>query len=125
MIKRSLYDPIILSILPHLLSLLYLQTYTYSIIIFLSTFSSCLWHFYNEHRNCFFILDYLFALILTTYEIIYTKDIYITIYLNIIIFSINQITDYLSKKNIIYYDKGHIIYHLFSSIKTIYISKNF
>jgi len=122
--KRTFYDPIIVSIFPHLLSLIYLQTYTYSIIIFFSTFSSCLWHFHCENRNYFFILDYLFALILTAYEIIYTKNMYITISLNIIVFSINKITDYLSNNNIIYYEKGHVIYHLFSSVKTIYISKN-
>jgi len=124
MIKRSFYDPIILSIFPHLLSLLYLQTYIYSIIIFSATISSAIWHFHKEHKNYFFILDYLFALILTSYEIIYSKDIYITVFLNIIVFSINKITDYLSNYNIIYYENGHIIYHLFSSIKTIYISKN-
>ena len=123
MLKRNIFDPIIISIFPHLLSLLYLQTYTYFIILLSSIISSILWHKHKECNNNLFIIDYSFAFVLTAYEIIFSNDIIISIFLNISVFSVNKITDYLSNYNIIYYEDGHILYHLISSLKTIYISK--
>ena len=95
----------------------------YSIIIFISTTISILWHIDNE-SNKYFYIDYIFAGIWSLYDIImgyYYNMLFIIIILNIIIFIINIMITKKSSN----YKLLHSIWHIMSSIKSYYIASLF
>lgn len=123
---RAILDPIILSILPHFITLYYtLDNLFYSSIIILSSCSSIVWHYEFENNYNYYLIDYFFALLLTSYEIYYTNEIIIVLNSNVLILFINKLTDILSYYNILNYNTGHTFFHLSHSLKTIFIASKF
>jgi hypothetical protein len=123
---RLFNDKIILSTIPHFIALFY--TYKdlyYSIILMCATITSILWHKSRETSYRLLLLDYFFAGSLTGYELCKGKedDKYFIFLLNIGILIFNKSMDYLAKYQILRYSKGHLIYHIISFSKTIYIAK--
>ena len=123
--SRRIYDNIILSIFPHLFSLFFIfNNITYSTLISIATISSILWHL-DKEGNTFLFFDYTCALLLFLYEIIFNLDYEILqyiIYSNIFLVLMNKTVLILSLKKKINYVKWHSIFHLASSLKTIFIS---
>ena len=125
---RCSNDLIIITILPHLLSIYY--TYIdpiYTSIIISSSISSYLWHHNREPQNHLLLIDYFFAGLLSYYEVsnMYNcnKDwFYFSIYINLYVLTFNKIIYLLALQNIINYSKWHSIYHLLSSGKTLFLS---
>jgi hypothetical protein len=125
---RNDHDYILLSIIPHILSVYF--TYddpTYTSIIIMACLSSYIWHKKHEPNNYLLVTDYTFAGLLSTYEITDTykynqKFLYLSIYLNLSVLLFNKMVYVLSKYKIINYNKFHSVYHIFSACKTIFIS---
>jgi len=123
---RELLDPILLSIFPHFITLYYtLNNFYYSSIVVLSSCSSILWHYNFENNYNYYLVDYLFAVTLTAYEISYTNEIITVFNCNMCMLFINKLTDVLSYYNILNYKTGHTFFHLLHSAKTIYIASKF
>jgi hypothetical protein len=125
MCQRSFTSKIILTVIPHLLSLFStFDNILYSSIIITSTITSILWHRYKEPNNILLILDYSSASILSSYEIYnsyYVHDglFMISLLSNIYVLFFNKIVYFLSKNKVINYNLWHSFYHILSSIKTI------
>ena len=136
--KRPLTHPIILTTLPHFLSIglvancispTYPGIYIgYSAVIGCSSVLSVLWHRQHEPYSILFWLDYAFAGIWTIYDCILAgllKSSYIlaiVCILNIITIILNQLVDNLARKEIVQYDTGHSMWHLISVSKTILVA---
>lgn len=126
---RAFTDPVILSTLPHILSIAYISgcigkgaAYDiYAGIICISSSLSIAWHIHREPRNMLFYLDYIFALAWSIGDIVMAPLLQ-SMLLNLCVLSANLLSDYLAKKGIIPYDIGHSIWHVMSSAKSIYIS---
>ena len=118
------YNLLILTTIPHYIAIYY--TYNkniyYSTIIMSSTISSILWHNYHTSKYLY-IIDHSLAVLLSIYEILNNiQNQELIIYITIFTFFINKITDILAYYNILNYKIGHSLFHLISSIKTIYIA---
>ena len=125
-IYRNICDPILLTTSLHFLSLYFtISNFYYSIIIILSTSSSLIWHINYEYNYIYYILDYFFAILLTTYEIVTGNDKIFIMYINIVVFIVNKLTDILSLHKLISYTTGHSLFHIISSIKCFYVSYKF
>ena len=123
---RDILDPILISILPHFITLYYtLDNLYYSSIIILSSCSSIVWHYDFENNYNYYLIDYFFALLLTSYEILYTNEVMTVLNCNILIFFINKLTDMLSYYKILNYTLGHTFFHISHSLKTIFIASKF
>ena len=123
---RKILDPILLSILPHFITLYYTKdNLYYSTIIILSSCSSIIWHYEFENNYNYYLIDYFFALVLSAYEISYTEDIITVFNCNILMLFINKMTDIFSQYNIINYTIGHTFFHISHSLKTIFIASKF
>ena len=125
---RNNNDPIIITILPHIFALYYVKTdVIYTTIIISSVCSSYIWHRHCEPHNCLFVIDYTFASILSTYEVV---NIYINkkelltlcIILNVSVLMFNKIVYVLTLKKYIQYKPWHSFYHILSSLKTIFLA---
>lgn len=80
---REILDPIMLSILPHFITLYYtIDNLYYSSIIILSSCSSIIWHYEFENNYNYYLIDYFFAILLTTYELFLQMKFYM--YLSVI-----------------------------------------
>ena len=125
---RNEHDYILLSILPHLLTVYF--TYddiTYTVIVLLVCLTSYIWHKNHEPHNYLLIADYICAGLLSLYETIDTykynrKWVSTSICLNFSVLIVNKTVYLLSKYKVIRYNKWHSAYHIFSSLKTIFIS---
>ena len=118
---RSLFEPILLSTLPHALAIywaLQISPY-YAILIGLSTIASVLWHINHEpKRTLLFYIDYGLAGIWTTADIIlaiYTKHIF-TILIIIVLNAIALITNQIELPGISY-ETTHALWHCISWFK--------
>lgn len=140
--KRKFTDPLVLSTFPHLLSLLGLLWYTdpvfdgglpqmFSVIIVMSTLFSVLWHRLREPMGFLFGVDYGFAILWMIMELLLSTsqsasfvslNTMIIISLNTVTFLLNQLVDSLAIFNIVSYQNGHSVWHLFSSIKCAFIT---
>lgn len=121
--NRSCFDFIILSTIPHFMSLYY--TYTdiwYTTVIITATTSSILWHTSRESSKELLYLDYSCASLLCLYEIYNSPNISFVITANLGLLVINKSMDLLSKYKILRYSIGHSIYHVISCCKTFYIA---
>lgn len=122
---RCINDLVIITTLPHFISLYYtIDNFYYSSILILASSSSVLWHS-KEDDEYLYMIDHILAVSLSGYEIINTlneDDKNIAICSNILVLLIHKLMDLLTFYNIIRYDYSHSIYHLFSSCKTIYIA---
>ena len=135
---RSPTDPVILSTIPHFLSLMFvtgcdrgplMDIYsTYTVIIAISSLLSLVWHFQKERKNIFFWLDYGFALAWTIMDLtvaISTAPVHVILtvaFLNIIVLLTNQLCDFLDRKGFVPYEFGHATWHLLSSTKSIFVA---
>ena len=137
MLYRNYIDKVVLSTIPHYISLFFIFNndmndnkyyIVYIVTVIISSTLSLYWHILKEPKNIVFYADYLFAVIWTILEIILItikgdfSDIIAVIFLNKLVFITNQLVNYLSKKDIIIYEKGHSIWHILSSLKCIYVS---
>ena len=135
LIWRSPTDPVILSTIPHFLSLLFVTKCKlgqimniYAVIILISSLLSLVWHFQKEPKNIFFWLDYGFALVWVFIEFIVailTAPIYFILtiaFFNIIILFTNKFVDFLDYNGFVSYEYGHTTWHLLSCLKSIFIS---
>ena len=140
--KRKFTDPLVLSTFPHLLSLLSLLlckdpvfdgglTQKFSVIIVTSTLLSVLWHRLREPMGFLFWIDYGFAILWMIMELLLSisqsasfvsLNTMIIISLNMVTFLMNQLVDSLAIFNIVSYQNGHSVWHLFSSVKCVFIS---
>ena len=123
--NRSCFDFIILSTIPHFMSLYY--TYKdiyYTTVVMAATTSSILWHTSRESSKELLYLDYSCATLLCFYEIYNSPNISFVITANFGLLVINKSMDLLSKYKILRYGIGHSIYHVISCCKTFYIAKN-
>lgn len=128
MIKRKLYDKIIISTLPHFISSYFAFTisYIYFIIIFLSSSLSVFWHLHKEPKfNLLFLLDYGFALLWLIYDIglfyMYIQTDYIIGIIIILLNKISVFTNVIEFEHISY-EIIHSLWHLLSCIKGIIIT---
>jgi hypothetical protein len=137
-IWRSPTDPIILSTIPHFLSLVYATgcemdhlTNLYNIyitVIVSSSTLSVMWHIQSERRNIIFWLDYGFAIAWTTMDLtvaLSTQPIHILItvsFLNFIVFITNHMGDFLDRKGLVPYQIGHTYWHIISSSKSVIVA---
>jgi hypothetical protein len=99
----------------------------YCAVIGISSILSVLWHRTHESRSALFWLDYGFAGIWTLYDCLLAalKPPFILLLvctLNITTIILNQLVDYLAKKEILSYEIGHSIWHLFSASKSILVA---
>lgn len=125
-IYRNIFDPVLLTTSLHFLTLYFtISNIYYSTIIILSTSSSLIWHSNYEHNYFHYILDYFFAILLTTYEIFNGNDKIFIIYINIVVLVVNKLTDVLSLYKLLNYTTGHSLFHIISSIKCFYVSYKF
>lgn len=119
---------LIISTLPHFLSILplikyYKYTYDYINIILLSTIFSILYHGCKESNSVINFIDYLFAGIWLIFDIYmgyaYTnKKILIKIILgNSVVFILNIQISYN-----VYYELNHSIWHIINAYKCFYVS---
>ena len=128
MFKRDFFSSIILSTIPHFLSLVFtFDNFFYSSTIITSTLTSILWHRYKEPTNILLYLDYGSATILSFYEIYNSyliNDVLFVIALsaNFYILVFNKLVYFLSVERVINYNIWHTIYHLLSAFKTILIA---
>ena len=136
--KRSCIHPIILTTLPHFFSIGMVVNSTslqypgiyigYCVVIGCSSILSVIWHHHHEPKSILFWLDYTFAGIWTLYDCILASllkpsySIILVCMLNIITIIFNQLVDYLAKKELILYETGHSIWHLFSASKSILVA---
>jgi hypothetical protein len=122
--KRYLSDTIILSTVPHFLALFYTKDDTYySSLVILSCLSSILWHETHETSKILFFIDYFFAFSLVYYELKENQNQkMLVLSINFLTLFSNKFADLLSYFGILKYNKGHSVYHLISSWKTIYIA---
>jgi hypothetical protein len=127
--KRSCTDSIVLSTLPHLASILFFlgcpttSAIIYCLIILVSSSLSIIWHIHHEPNNYIFMLDYAFAIAWNAADIVITYDTTNSVlFLNSIIFTTNQITDYLANRHIITYENGHTLWHVLSFSKSIIVA---
>lgn len=128
---RSFLDPIVLSTLPHFFTLGLVVYSTqlsfifvlYSVVVFISTTLSIVWHLQFERKTVWFWLDYTFAFLWTLIEIFLAFEFHITqtiILLNVVVFVLNQVCEYAVYGR--YYDQLHSIWHLISSVKAAYVA---
>ena len=116
---RCSNDLIIITILPHLLSIYYTHMNPiYTSIIISSSLSSYLWHRNREPQNYLLLIDYFFAGLMSFYEVlsIYNcnKDwFYFSIYINLYVLTFNKIVYLLALQNIIKYSRWHSLYHYY------------
>ena len=123
--RRCLCDFIILTTIPHLLTLYYsINDVFYTIILLAATFSSILWHKSHETSLKLLYIDYSCAVVLALYEIYKSKNKVEIVYINLGLFTLNKSMDVLSKYRILKYSKSHCIYHIMSCYKTFYIARN-
>jgi hypothetical protein len=126
--KRNHNDSIIITIIPHLLSLYF--TYNdimYTSVILLCTLSSYMWHLNYERQSIYMYIDYLFAGILSTYEIVQVykyNNLWFEycILLNCSVLIVNKSVYILSKYKYIKYNFFHSMFHLYSAFKTCFIA---
>ena len=121
---RCFHDFIILSTVPHLLTIYYtINDIYYTGILTLATMSSVLWHQTHETSKELLYIDYTCALLLACYETYQSSDKIYIIQLNLGLLLINKTMDMLSKYRILKYNIGHGIYHIASCYKTYYIAQ--
>jgi hypothetical protein len=108
---------LVLTTVPHLLTIFYtFDDILYSSVIMMATFSSILWHSAKEPVGILRLVDYIFATLLTSYEISCKKDLDIVLALNFLVLITNKMTSCNCKL--------HCLWHLLSSIKCIYVARN-
>ena len=127
--NRKLNDKILISILPHLLTLCYVyDNIPYSTVIISSFLTSFIWHYNYEPSDRLLVLDYTFACALSFYEVtnlyIHNHDwFYFGISLNFSVLLFNKLVYILSIYRYIKYSYWHSYYHILSSLKTILLAK--
>jgi len=121
---RCFHDFIILSTIPHFVSLYYTyEDSCYTAVVMIATMSSILWHMSRESSKQLLYLDYSCATLLCLYEIYKSQDIwFVVVTSNLGLLVINKSMDLLSKYKILRYSIGHSIYHVISCCKTFYIA---
>ena len=125
---RNKTDLIILTIIPHLFTLFFtFNNSVYTAIVCSSSISSYLWHKNHEPRNHLLVCDYILAGTLSMYEIINIYNInedwlYISIYINVGVLTFNKIVYILSLRRTVNYSKWHSLYHILSSVKSIFLA---
>ncbi len=124
---RNVNDILILSTIPHYFALYY--TYKkdiyHSAIIVVASSSSVLWHQEYERNFYLYAIDHIFAGVLSGYEIYanFNTDNNINIITaNLIVFLTHKIFELLEKYNFVDYSTGHSIFHIASSLKTIFVA---
>ena len=123
--SRTKFDFIILTTLPHFMTLYY--TYDdllYTAIVTMATLSSLSWHLTHESSQALLYIDYSCALLLGFYETYKSSDKFFIMQLNAGLFIINKLMDVVSKYRILKYNKSHCFFHITSCIKTYYIAKS-
>lgn len=124
---RTTSEFIIVTIIPHLFTLYFtFDNLIYTTIILSSSLSSYIWHKYHEPSNYLLAVDYILAGTLSYYEIfiMYNNNkawFYFSIYVNMFVFTFNQLVYILSLNNIIKYSRWHSLYHIMSSVKSIFL----
>lgn len=114
--RRSLFEPIILTTLLHL-GVLFCDVATYyKCVVIISTILSVLWHMGREQYNYLFYLDYSGATIWFLVDIYYTEHYVIVITLNMCSVIVNNLTNKFTN-----YDACHSFWHLLNVIKSLIV----
>ena len=123
MIIQNYVNPILFTSLTHLCCLMFITEYIYFLLVFICSISSFLWHYNCEKYDFYFLFDYFISVLLSIYEILYCELFYVAFTLNVSLFIINKLTDYLSQHKILSYQIGHSFFHIFSIFRILMISK--
>jgi hypothetical protein len=136
---RSILDPIILTTLPHFLATIFvldchhhditrneedILLFIYAYIIIISTTLSIFWHRSRESYGVIFTLDYIFALLWTSMEIVLSflylssDQVADVILFNLAVMLLNKVGDKLSS-----YRLAHSMWHLLNVAKASYVAK--
>ena len=108
----------VISTIPHYIAAVYAPNLFYASIVCISSTLSIVWHLKKEPYGILCNLDYLFAGLWIVIEILYTTNIYVTIFANVSVFAMNKITDKLTP-----YETYHSAWHILSIAKSILIAK--
>lgn len=108
---------LVLSTLPHYVAIAYSENTGYTITILVSSTLSVVWHALGEPYGIWMYLDYFAALCWFLYELYLGKNKITILLLNGVVFTLNRL---IPQEHYIVY---HSIWHLISSMKSIYISK--
>ena len=117
---------LVITTLPHFLTLLVSPTPFYSLIVFSSSSLSVLWHFKNEGANSTLgILDHLLAglwFVADFYYFTFTSNFALMFAANSFVFLLNLLVSKLDRLNIIPYSIGHSVWHIVSSAKSVILA---
>jgi hypothetical protein len=121
-----MYNPLVISTLPHYLVLFIGPTKLYNYVVFCSTTLSVLWHHSNTSANSFLgTLDHIFALIWFVTDYYYfhkIDDVFKMFLLNALTALTNMYVTYLDKERVLPYVIGHSYWHLLSAAKSLYLA---
>ena len=114
-----LVSMIVLSTLPHYLAIAYSENTGYTITILASSTLSVVWHALGEPDGILMYLDYFAALCWFLYEVHLGKNkmLVTIILLNGVVFTLNRL---IPQEQYVFY---HSIWHILSSMKSIYVSR--
>jgi hypothetical protein len=119
-------NALILTTLPHYLTLLVSPTPTYSVIIFCSTTLSVAWHYADEPVTSHLgKLDHAAAALWFAADLYYFSKIHelpLALILNGLIAAMNVTVSYLDQRKMVPYYVGHSVWHIFSAIKSVFLA---
>ena len=120
--SRTLFDPVILSLLPHLIVFWVIEDMPlYEVAFATSLWLSCAWHIQHENVTLC-AADYTVAALCAVLDLVYTYDDWnsfgTALVLNILIFLSNRSCDHIEP-----YTTWHSIWHLFAGFKSIYVAQ--
>ena len=117
---------LVVTTLPHFLTLLVSPTPFYSFTVFCSSSLSVFWHLSNEGVNSFLgILDHLLAglwFITDFYYFTFTNHFSLMFAANTLVFLLNLLVSKLDHQNMISYSVGHSVWHIVSSAKSVFLA---
>jgi predicted membrane channel-forming protein YqfA (hemolysin III family) len=133
--RRPMWDPLIVSTLPHYITLIFvvfpdngsLLLHIYSLIAFLSSTLSVIWHLKGEPYDWSFIADYSLAFLWIVVEVVAVivrtcpVPIVLTLFLNIVVFCVNQVIHFVKNERWTY-KMLHSYWHLLSAFKTVSVA---
>ncbi len=119
-------NALILTTLPHYLTLLVSPTPIYSVIVFCSSTLSVAWHYADESATSLLgQLDHAAAAIWLAEDLYYfskINELPLALTLNGLIAAMNITASYLDQRKMVPYYVGHSVWHIFSAIKSVILA---
>ena len=119
-------NALILTTLPHYLTLFVSPTPWYSWVVFTSSTLSVVWHLADEPATSpLGQLDHILAAVWMLTDVYYlgaANKLALALIPNSLIFITTPLVTYLDQKQIVSYYVGHSIWHILSAIKSIFVA---